>query len=386
MRTPYRFIHRKGRYIQVSFAHIPDRWFSTGAKDMAQAVKFAEAKLREVSNRKKAITLAQFADGFFTEADPHGYKHRLERRDTFYDSSYYTNHQARLDNHILPAHGAYLLTALKDTMIEDFILDLPDLSNSTKNKILSCYRIVLKEAVREGYIPDNPADKVKELPARYKTRDVFSAEELALLFPEDDSALIRIWNGHKHKDGLKYAVYFLIQKDTGWRPCEVSALQKINYFPELRGIYTTSDVNWRTHTIQPRIKTSHRGQKFKSGFLTEQTDRLLRTLIINTTTEGLFRLSARYMTKDGNERYIYPENANERLREACLIAGVHLNGRTQYSFRHTFNTCALGTLPETARLLLMGHKGNRQEYNHLTPEQALERVLKIDGVREALGL
>lgn len=370
----------------MSFAHIPDRWFSTGTHSMAQAVKFAEAELKRVKEgtvKSRSITLNEFARGFFTQADPHGYRHRLERRDTFYDDTYYLNHEARLNNHILPAHGSYLLTAIKDTMIEDFILDLPNLSNSTKNKILSCYRIVLREAVREGYIDSNPAERVTELPTRYKERDVFNEDEIRALFPEDDDELIALWNGRGGKDGLKYAVYFLIQKDTGWRPCEVSALFKINYFPEIRGVYTTSDVNWRTHKIQPRIKTTNKGQKFKSGFLTEQTDRLLRQLIAITPTDALFLLNKRYAN---GERYISCDIANKRFKAVSERAGVKLHGRTQYCFRHTFNTYALGNIPETARLLLMGHTSNRQEYNHLTPEQALVRVLRIEGVREALDI
>ena len=377
MKTPYRFIRRKAKkYIYVSFAHIPNRWFSTGSETMEGAIDFARAKMNEISQPKKAITLRQFADGFFTPSDPHGYRHRLERRDTFYQSSYYEQHQGRLDNYILKAHGSYLLSALTDTLIEDFILDIPKLANSSKNKVLSCYRIILKEAVREGYISDNPADKVRELPARYRTRDVFTSEEILLMFPDDDDTLVRFWGN------LKWAVYFSILFNTGWRPAEVAGLSRLNWFPELRGIYTTSSVDYRTHRLKPSIKTTRRGQPFKDGFVTEQTARLLTQLINVTPCDHLFMLSEK--GKAGS--FIYPECANKHLRLCCAKAGIALNGRTQYCFRHTYNTNALGNLPEVARLLLMGHTSNRPEYNHLTPRQALERVLSIDGVREVLNL
>ena len=104
-------------------------------------------------------------------------------------------------------------------------------------------------------------------------------------------------------------------------------------------------------------------------------------LVSVTQDEHLFHL-----TRGDRSHFIYPECANKHMRICCAKAGIALHGRTQYSFRHTFNTNALGNIPEVARLLLMGHTSNRQEYNHLTPRQALERVLAIEGVRDALGL
>lgn len=376
MKTPYRFIQRKGRYIQVSFAHIPNRWFSTGSLTMAGAIKFAEEKLNETAKKQDDITLSEFAKDFFSPSDPHGYKHRLERRNTFYAQTYYEQHASRLRKYILPAHGSYRLSSLKDTMIEDFILDIPKLADSSKNKVLACYRIILQEAVREGYIDKNPANDVKEIPVTYQKREVFTEAEIALLFPSDDEECIKLYGS------VKWATYFAILKDTGWRPSEVAGLCKINYFPELRGIYTTRSVDYRTHKIKQSLKTTRKGQPFKEGFLSEQTDRLLQMLIATTYSDELFHLSE----KGKKEDFIYPECANKKLQRVCNKAGVALHGRTQYCFRHTFNTNALGNIPEVARLLLMGHTSNRQEYNHLTPEQALKRVLSIEGVKEALNL
>lgn len=377
MKTPYRFANRKGRkFIQVTFAHIPSRWFSTGSTTMVGAVKFAEEKMKEVNNSKSDITLSEFAKDFFSESDPHGYRHRLERRNTFYEDGYFQSHASRLRNYILPAHGSYLLSCIKDTMIEDFILDIPNLADNSKNKVLACYRIVLQEAVREGYIKSNPAKEVKEIPVTYRHRDVFTADEIALMFPDDDEQVMQIW------DSIKWATYFAILKDTGWRPSEVAGLCKMNYFPELHGIYTTQSVDYKTHKIKQSIKTTRKGQPFKEGFLSEQTDRLMKMLISTTFTDELFVLSRDI--KKGT--LIYPEASNAKLRRVCDKLGIALNGRTQYCFRHTFNTNALGNIPEVARLLLMGHTRNRQEYNHLTPEQSLRRVLEIEGVKEALNL
>ena len=85
-------------------------------------------------------------------------------------------------------------------------------------------------------------------------------------------------------------------------------------------------------------------------------------------------------------RYVYSELANKILRSAKKRAGLPDDSRTQYSFRHTWNTDNYGTMPQEARLLIMGHVKNRPEYTHLSPLQALERVLIIPGVKEAMGI
>ncbi|MGP1507486.1 MAG: tyrosine-type recombinase/integrase [Sphaerochaeta sp.] len=374
MKKKYRFRKQKGRkYYEVMFNHIPGKWYPTYKETQEEAILFAESFL--VNNGlvpiKKETTLSEFAKGFFTEEDPHGYRHRLERRNHFYDEGFFERHQARLDNYILKSHGGYFLSALTDVMIEDFVLDLKSvkkgrqLSDDSRNKVLACYRIVLQEAVREGYIKSNPAKDVVGIATTYTHRKAFTKEEIQLLFPEDDNALLSVWG-----NSPKWAVYFCIMKDTGWRPGEIAGLQVVNWYPEIRGIYTTDSVDRVTHQIKHSIKTTRRGQKFKAGFLEEQTARLLQQLILTTRGDFLFEVN--------NKGLVYAELANKHLKAAANRVNLALDGRTQYCFRHTFNTLKLGTLPETARLLLMGHTHDRPEYNHLEPLDALRRVKAIE--------
>ena len=375
MKKKYRFRKQKGRkYFEVMFAHIPGKWIPTHKETEEEAEQFAKDFL--VNNGlitvQRQTTLKEFAQGFFSKSDPHGYRHRLEMRNHFYDEGFFERHQGRLDNYILKAHGGYFLTALTDVMIEDFILDLKSvkkrgkaLSDDSRNKVLACYRIVLQEAVREGYIKNNPAKDVVGIATTYTHRKAFTKDELSLLFPEDDNKLLKVWG-----DSLKWAVYFCIMKDTGWRPGEVAGLQIMNWYPEIRGIYTTDSVDRVTHQIKHSIKTTRRGQKFKAGFLEEQTARLLQQLITITRGQFLFEVN--------DKGLVYAELANKHLKSAANRVNLALDGRTQYCFRHTFNTLKLGTLPETARLLLMGHTHNRPEYNHLEPLDALKRVKSIE--------
>jgi len=378
MKNKYRFRHQPGRNIQVMFQHIPGKWFSTGTEDTTKAVLWAENKLNEdlSTGVDKTMTLERFAKDFFTEKDPQGYRHRNMRRGAEFHSSYYSKKQAQLVNYILPAHGPYLLTAINDVMIEDFFLDLKsykhsgrDLADDTKNKVLETYSDVMDEARRKGYIKENPCDKVKTILPRNEKRQAFTEEELKLFFPENRDELIKVWWS------LQWAVFFLIQRDTGFRPGEVAALSKLNYYPEFRGLYTDSNVDWSTRQVKRSIKTTKKGQPFKIGFLQDRTVELLEELIRTTDGEYLFIL---------NGKFINSCCANHHLQKCARRAGIDLNGRTEYSFRHSYQTHYLGRIPERALQLLMGHTRTRAEYTHLTPEQTLQRVMDIDGVKEAM--
>ena len=382
MRKPYRLIERKGRNIQVIFDHIPERQLSSGTKNREEAIAWADAKLARDTgqlNPKLAerTTLRDFAQGFFSPSDPKGFIKRHKARGYSYEATEYERRQGYLNNYILPAHGSMLINSISDVLIEDLVLDLKSvrngrqLSNDTKNKILAAYADVMKEAKRLGYIRINPCETVQKRAGGDGGRRPFTEEEIALFFPEDRHDLLFIW-----KD-LMWATYFAVMKDTGWRPSEVEGLSVLNYFPELHGVFTTGSVHWHDRTYKESVKTTRKGLKNRMGFLSDQTAELIEELIrYNPSRSFLFQL---------NGRFFSDTTANEHLRDAASRAHIELDGRTQYSFRHTFQDFYLGRMPENARLLLMGHTHTRSEYSHLTPEQSLRRILEIQGVSDALN-
>ena len=381
----YRFARRKGRAIQVTFANMPGKWFSTGTDDMSQAVIWAEKAMEhqgELPTDSSNITLGEFAKDFFRPTDPKGFRNRNEMRGYGYAESYYEQKQSLLENYILPTHGRFLLSSINDVLIEDLIYNSNSiaskgkrgLSNDTKNKIFATYNIVLDEARRRGYLASNPCDKALKMARRPKTREAFTSEELKKLFPMDKSELVRIWG-----DAM-WACYFLIQYETGWRPGEVAALEAKNFFPESNGIYTTSDIDWKNRSVQPRIKTTDSGQRFKAGILSKRTAELLSWYIHQSRKKYPFIQS--------NGKFIGSNGANKHLCESCTKAGVDIqrNGvkRTQYSFRHSFQSYYLGRIPENARLLLMGHTKMRNEYTHLDAHEVIARVHEVEGLDEAI--
>ncbi|MCX7030399.1 MAG: hypothetical protein NTU62_09805, partial [Spirochaetes bacterium] len=65
----------------------------------------------------------------------------------------------------------------------------------------------------------NPLEHVEPMGADYRARDILTAEELRLLFPEDDSECLAIWRSRK------YYTMFLTMATTGCRIGEARALQ-----------------------------------------------------------------------------------------------------------------------------------------------------------------
>jgi integrase len=359
------------------FRHIPGKWISTGTRDMKEAIRFAEERMRTFTPAKrKGLTMKAFSQGFFTE-DPYGYRKRNDKRNHKYKEAFYTQHQGRLDNYIIPKFGDYLVSSITDVMIEDWFLDLkshkfPDreLSDDAKNKVLLCFRIVMDEAKRQGLISHNPAKDVVMINEENEKREPFNLAELRKMFPTDKKELLRIWGSRM------WAVYFLIMRDTGFRPGEVSALEKDSYIPNFKGIYTESSVDFRTRKVQQSIKTTSKGQPYKVGILTQQTRTQLEKLIQATRGEYLFMIG---------DRHIEPCTSNKHLRASCQRAGVEIGERTQYCLRHSFETNLSGKIDNKQLLELMAHTSYRGEYDHRTPEMILEQLQSVAEVIEDLA-
>ncbi len=376
MKRQYRLRHLASRPIQVMFAHTPGKWKSSGTHDMAEAVLWADTQLKgEGSISKHQLTLKEFAAGFFSSSDPHRWRVRKERKNKFHKETFYTSHQSRLDRYIIPALGGRLLTSLNDLIIDDWFIDLKsplrsEISDNTKNKILGTLCIVLEEARRQRLIKLNPTDKVEPITERSQKRLPFCTADLLAMFPSKDTELLRIWGSRM------WASYFLVMRDTGFRPGEVAALQVKNISFKLSGIYSTRSVDFRTRQIQESIKTTKKGQPYKVGVLTEQTIESLKSLVLESDLHNddfLFRI---------NDNLIVPDVANKHLKGSLKKAGVERLGRTQYSLRHSFDTALAGNVENKVLMELMAHTSLRPEYDHRTPEMILEQLQPVRAILE----
>lgn len=171
-----------------------------------------------------------------------------------------------------------------------------------------------------------------------------------------------------------WTTYFLVMRDTGWRPAEVSGLRKENYHPDLKGLYTETSVV--AGIEKNRIKTTNKGKRYKVGMLTDRTSSFVEQLIASIPGDFLF------ITTEGN--FVQPNAANKHLRAVANHFGIDLKGRTQYSFRHAFETLMVGNIKTETLLELMAHTGFRPEYDHRTPEMLLKQLSPVHNMLELL--
>lgn len=157
----------------------------------------------------------------------------------------------------------------------------------------------------------------------------FEERELKKMFPCEIRKRIIIWGG------LQWATYFSIAYDTGWRPSEISGLEKTKFLPEYKGIYTKNGVV--NGILQKRIKTTGTGKDYKVGVLSETTAHLV-SLLIEEKQDEIFL----FKTLQGN--FIQPNTANKHLKAVTKKLNIDIGKRTQYSLRHSFNTFALNNI------------------------------------------
>ena len=372
-----RFTRQLGKY-QVMLDYIPGKWFSTGTDNQIAAIHWADAKveadLRGKGYNRQDLTLATFAKGFFSESDPYGIRKRDIKHGNHYEESYYKAKQRWLNLYIIPRFGKQTMNSLTAVAIEDWFLDLKsvtkgvDLSDDTKNKVLTAFRDVLKEAIRQGYIHTNAADEVEMINEKNQHRVPFSPEEMALLFPEDDEKLLKVWGS------VMWAAYFLIFRDTGFRPCEIHGLSESQYFPELHGLFSRKSVNLKRE-IRERIKTTGKGKDYKIGILTSQTERFLKRRIAECRANGeeyLFLINGKFVnTSTTNKHFVL---AAKRVLE--------LKGRTQYCMRHSLETDLAGKVENKVVAELMAHTKFNPTYDHRTPEMLLKELQPVRDLLE----
>jgi len=116
------------------------------------------------------------------------------------------------------------------------------------------------------------------------------------------------------------------------------------------------------------------GQKYKAGILTTITCEYLDELADTMADDDFFFLV--------NGRLLRPEVSNKHLRGACKRAGVALEGRTQYSLRHSFETGLAGLVENKVLLELMAHTAFHPEYDHRGPEHVLEQLQPVRAILE----
>ena len=168
---------------------------STKCIDKSEAEELViKLQLGEVTSRN-IPTLNEFAKDFFDYDSSPWIKRQLEKGKRF-SKSHAKDRSWALDNYILPSFGKRIISSITAMQIEDFLLAL-DLSNQSKNHILFAFRTVLKEALRQNLIQNEPASYIEPFALNPEIRDVYTSEEFQALFPESLNDFLSIWKEPK---------------------------------------------------------------------------------------------------------------------------------------------------------------------------------------------
>lgn len=367
---------RGDRNLEVSYYYRPNVWISTGTRDKKKAVENIKSRLSlsfRSPVRKKNITLSEYADKFFLRRDPDSFRVKNENFNKIFEESYYTSHQGRLENYILPRFGTYRLDCITDVEVESWYAGLrltsgKKAADGTKIKVLDTLATVLEFARKQGFIKTNPLGSVERMKVIQKDRIPFSEDEIKRLSPHSREDILKIWGT------LQWAVFFSIMIDTGWRCGEVSAIrrQDIRY----GGIYSECSVDYATRKVKHRIKTTGKGQSYKVGILSDYTLDLLDDYLaeMDKGEEYLFKIQP-------SGKLNTPNVSNKHLKESLKRAGIPDLGRTQHCFRHSFDTYMLNNVSENIAmkdvLELMAHTGYQPTYDHRLPDDIILRLNKV---------
>ena len=362
MKKLYKLTQRKGRNIQVCFCYEPTKWISTGTTDLNEAHRFALARLESPTDSIE-IKIKDFVNKLinsnFEKLRNIDKIHLKEKNGVFY-----SNLSSIAKRFINPIFGECIISKLTTKEAERRIANF-ETNNLTKNRIIDCLERIYKIAILENLATENIASKIEKYREVHEETPIFTKEEIKRIFTDDEATL--------EFTNLRWALYFYILRDTGWRPSEVLSLK----FENIRsdgGVETSSAVV--NNKIQNSIKTARKGFQYRIGIISYFARKLATELKLGANpTDFIFTFKG---------KFINSQEANRELAKTCKRIGIELGGRTQYSLRHSFNTFAIDTLQDKTRLELMGHTKNRSEYDHRDGSSQLEKLTRDEETKDKI--
>ena len=352
-----RFREIKGRNVQ--YLEEGGKWTSTGKSSIAEAKEWYYS-----GKGKRDIKLVDIADGIFTDRSDGSYIDIMQKTGRIQSEEALYIYNVFLKTYILPHLGNIKIRDISSPMVQSWYINLKktdgkDMVNAYRNNILEVLSLIMKWAMYNGIIDHNPVSDIYRMPVDNSGRRAFSNEELKLMFPEDKDRLISIWGN------IKNACYFLIFRDTGWRPGEILSITPFNILDEYKAISTTSSFDSFSKKIKNSIKTTKKGSKYKIGFLSDFTYSLLKDICSTIEYD-------KYVFED--EYGIIPTSKHmlNIFHRSLDSIGIDSEGRPQYSLRTTFMTNISNTMSKDKVMLLMGHKQWRECYDTRTAEDLIK--------------
>ncbi|MFZ7131968.1 MAG: tyrosine-type recombinase/integrase [Eubacteriales bacterium] len=335
---------------------------STGKTRKYEAQEYCEKFLEEP--QEKAVYLKDFAKDFYVWGKCKWIKAQHEWDHSFSEETarWRRNH---LTKYILPAFGKRYLRTITKNEVRNWLITLK-IANQTKNHILFSFRIILREAEDEGLVKHNPIEKLQPFGLKSKKeRDIFSLNDLKLLFPPLIEDLERIWGN------VKNAALFLIMSSTGVRSGEVRALQWKHILKD----------GW-IHIEQAAKPGGKVGEtKTKSERLVYIPKRVQQVLQV-WKEESVFTDPEDFIFFGAyRNRAINVTTVSKLVPKALQRAEIKTDGKNlvAHSFRHTFNTMMRKEIPEDLLRQLTGHKSESMTdlYDHPTLEDKIAILNRV---------
>ena len=355
---------RKATKRNVQYLDRNGKWKSTGCSTKE------EAKAWYIRNFMGEFPyFKDFAKGFFTERGKNSFHQLCMMTKRYQNEEWWDSNARRMELYILPMFGDLMWDDITTPLIQDWYLGLEgrngkEIADATKKKIFNCLNTVMKQAVFRGVINSNPCESVVKIVEQNRERKPFTRDELARMFPPDVDDLCDIWST------LQMACFFLISRDTGWRPGQIAGLTFENYHPERLGIFTRQSIDFKNRKVKQRVKTSDSGYAFRVGKISEQT-RFVMDLYISSIPEtertGLLFTSGKGLPI--TLRWI-----EKCFKNGLARLGISDEDRPPYALRTTFFTLSASEMPEDVLMELMGHKKWHFCYDKRTPEDMIDNI------------
>lgn len=327
---------------------------STGQTSKAAAENWAYEQLhRGVITTEKNITFEKFADPWWIW-DKCPYIRGEIARGSSLSRAYCDQMRRILEVHILPYFRKRKLQKISYRMINTWFMNLKEkqgrngstLSHITCNHALTCLNVMLKEAVRQEYIHDNPASKIKRLKEDPKEKGILTIDEVKALFREEN--LKKIWNCD-----LNHYTLNLLSASTGIRMGEIQALQVQHVHENYISVLHSWD---RQYGIKEPKRNSKRNIPVPS-----KTANYLYKII----EASPYQEAEDFVFFGKNRAYpLRNEVISKALYKALSQIGIPEEQRkernlTFHSWRFFYNTLLRGRIPEVKLRRLTGHRSEQ---------------------------
>jgi len=374
---PYRLKNRRGVYYGKLSSWSNFKSTKKHRKSDAERVvlKWIQDKEKQEEHKEFAkYNFYYFSNNFFF--DDSDYIQNLTSKGRKPTKAHLVNKQSHVDNYLLPRFGKSQLTDITPAIVDEWLLSL-DLSNQTKNHIISTFKIILDYAVYLGRLESNPITHIKKYAIQSKQRDILTQKELSTLFPLDNSErALEIWGNYK------WLSFFSILAFTGARSGEVRGLTWNDIILKDEKAFISITKSAKAYEIIGKTKTG----KEAIGYLPKEVYNWLQNYksISNNDSDDEY-IFCKYKSKEP----ITQRSAGFAFYKALDRAGIIVENRNivPHSLRHTYTTLLLinNISEETVILSTQHHPNSMKTYTHKTRDSDITKLSQYtDSIISAL--